>query len=482
MFWKLESALILAICVMVPSKLHAAEISDGTWNGKSWERSKLDAGIAQGDSEALAEWAYCSRVGWLGVTYDEVQIFDRAREAAKAGNAYGMAILSRCYLIGMGTKKRPELGLKFARASAAAGHPLGLKNLANCHYEGLGGVPVDLEKATELTDEAISKGCVIAAQNRAMHFYKGLFGTQKDEEKGWRMILDNFRDSQSYLAATQIASAIHNDPQGKRVPLDLQPKVIERIRAAYECGVPKSGSILGRHLCLAGDGNQGIPMIIEACESSDPWTHELAIDFSRGTWLSENAGSVSDYSTIFRLAREAVTLGSDSTFAIRWAADSYLFKWNKEPISPEKAEPFVLKLARRGHSESHQKLGRLYLAKLPNKIRDERRGVAHLVYASTSSTLALHHLAEVFVLGHTDTPDFVRGFAAATATVERSKGIPQDKARRLLEKARDKLTKEQLIEAEKLIEAGYPTADEFRRPAFITLEEYGDLPDGAEFK
>ena len=53
---------IFSICLTIFS--FAEEISDGLWNGKPWEKAELEEAVAFGDAQALAEWAYWSRVAW----------------------------------------------------------------------------------------------------------------------------------------------------------------------------------------------------------------------------------------------------------------------------------------------------------------------------------------------------------------------------------------------------------------------------------
>ncbi|MGB6220332.1 tetratricopeptide repeat protein [Haloferula sp.] len=477
----LRLALIGAIFQLALGISQAAEIPDGSWNGKSWERERLDAGVKNGDPEALAEWAYCARIGQLGIPYDEELIFSYAKQSSDAGNSYGMAILSKCHLAGTGTEKNTELGFKLAQASADAGHPLGLKNVATCYLQGEG-VPRDYDQGNQMTKKSMDQGCVIAAQNRALQLYQGICGNPRNREKGLQILTQSFRDFRDSNTARIIISFVPEDPTGKKVPLDIQDGLVECLRTAHQCGVPGVTAILGQYLCLNGRGNEGIPLVIEACEAPDDIAHEVAVIFSNGLKASEKAGAVGHYATLFRLSREAAELGSESINILRFASDSYLYKWGGTKPNPEKAVPYVLKLAERGYYQAHGSLGRIYFSNTDSKIRDNRRGIAHLVYGSSFDPGALHYLAEAFIIGRPEDHDFVRGYAAAAATVGRRQGTPREKADRILNLARKELNDEQMEEAQELIDQGYPTAEKFRRPAFETLKEYGDLPKSAKFK
>ncbi|QQL44007.1 hypothetical protein [Sulfuriroseicoccus oceanibius] len=74
---------------------------DGAWNGKRWERERLFAGVAAGDPDALAEWAYCSRKVLLGIAFDDQLIYSRAKEAADKGSLFGRSLVGVCYYDGI---------------------------------------------------------------------------------------------------------------------------------------------------------------------------------------------------------------------------------------------------------------------------------------------------------------------------------------------------------------------------------------------
>lgn len=478
MRWETVLALIVTWLAWTPGCLAEEPVRDGAWNGKPWDREELDTGVREGDPEALAEYAYCSREGMNQVPYDAGRIFECASRSAAAGNAYGAAVASRCHLIGIGTEKNPQRGYELARESADAGHPLGMKNLANCLFYG-DGTAADIKQAHRLNKRAIRLGCAIAGNNHANHQYDGSYGLPRDREKGIALSIENFREYRTLITALNLISRFVDDPEGEVYPLDLQKDVEARVREAHECGVPGTTIKLAKHLCMVGRGNEGVPLLIESCESSEAEAHELAADFAAGNSVAKTAG---DRATISHLRREAVDLGCDSESVLNWVMDSYLYKYTDEPVAPEKALIHAQRLQEKGSAPPPHTMGRIFFSKQDSPVRDKRRGMAHYVYFSPESRNCAPFLAEALVSGRPEDHDYVHGYAAAVFALEHGMRSSDYYLKSLKERARKELDDAQFEEATDLIERGYPGADEFRRPAFEILKDYGDLPEDAEYE
>ncbi|MFZ5670910.1 MAG: tetratricopeptide repeat protein [Pseudomonadota bacterium] len=96
----------------------------------------------------------------------------RVLEAARAGDAQAMALISGAYATGSGVPRDPWEAFGWAQRAAATGHPLGLHVLALDYYYGTG-VAIDYGRYMALLRKAADAGSMLAAGEFARQNFKG---------------------------------------------------------------------------------------------------------------------------------------------------------------------------------------------------------------------------------------------------------------------------------------------------------------------
>ncbi|MGJ8695821.1 MAG: tetratricopeptide repeat protein [Verrucomicrobiaceae bacterium] len=456
------------------------EVRDGLWNGKPLSEEVVMEGVRTGDAEALAEWAYWARVGWGGVGPDEGAVFFAAARSAAMGSAYGKAILSRCYLVGQGVGKDEVRGLALARESAEAGHPLGMKNLANCYLAGAGGLEADFEKGLALTEEAAGLGCVVARENlMKAHFY-GKWGMKVDQAEGVRRAVEIVRDGQGIEAAFLIARYHRDNRRDRRLTEEVLMQVWRRIERSSDAGGVEAMARMGRYLCETERDEEGVPLILKAAGKPHHFASAIAFDYASGGTFSRGAGTVGEYATVYRFARDAYESGNEHENILASLAESFFHQWGEGEPSAVKAEPFVRKLAVKKGRRADEMLGRLYVLPGANPFRDQARGVAHLVLGVRRNSGIVDALIEAHLTGPEEERDLVRGYAlAARQGFLRGLSVARRKEMEALgEAAKEKMTPEEITEAEGLMRRNFPLAEEFQKEAAKFLERYAESEDG----
>ncbi len=440
-------------------------------------------GLEKEDPEALAEWAFWSRNGWGGVQNDHDLIFERASRSAGAGNAYGMAILSRCYGRGEGVAINNAKALEFAEMAVAAGHPLGLKNLANCYKEPQAEGHPDIKKSRALERKAAAEGSINAKTNEMLSVLLGLNGGTKNEKKGLQMAVNLLKEHQCLGSAVQLAYKYYNTPNLPLFDEEVVRLMYERLESASQCGLPRPMVILGRQYCVDGRGRVGVPMIIQAARMDDSYAKRIMLMVAEGDRLGRKAGAVGSWTTIFRLAREANRDGDTTSTVLRRVVDSYLFSSGMgKAREADKALPYLKILVERGDVKARSQFGMVYYSPKKNPAYDKRRGVAHFEYAEWNSVNMLHGLGVSYLNGVEEDRDYIKAFAVFTYLKNKREGGPAKKIAKSLKNAADKLSPEDRIAAEDLIRRGYPLAEEFQREAIKVLKEYGDIPLDTEYR
>ncbi|MGE9268747.1 MAG: hypothetical protein ACQKBY_11690 [Verrucomicrobiales bacterium] len=147
---------ILLALILFFNAAGAAEFPPGAWNGQPWEAEKLAAGVAAGQADALAEWAYCNAEVLHGLTYDYCLAMQRALMAEEAGSVFGQALAGALVVRGWSDIQAKRAGLAKVAAAAEAGHPWAAWFLAETKRAG---VVVEQDVADF---EAVMKRCAEA--------------------------------------------------------------------------------------------------------------------------------------------------------------------------------------------------------------------------------------------------------------------------------------------------------------------------------
>ena len=471
---------IFSICLAIFS--FAEEISDGLWNGKPWEKAELEEAVAFGDAQALAEWAYWSRVAWGGVKPDQKKLFLYATRSAALGNPMGQAILARCYLEGEGVAKDEEGGLKLAHQAAEAGHPLGLKNLANCHFGGQAGLEIDLKKGNGFEQEAMDGGCVIARENCVRRIFYGFDGHVRNKKSAFQMAIPILMEKHSNVAAEFILQYAGERAFQNPAQEELIKKAEERLMMGVKVKHLNSMVALGRYYSQVGRADEGMPLILEAAQNPHFFASTVAHDFAIGEYNLRRAGTIGETPTIYRLARESYSKGNRHFRVLDSVAKSYLYPWENHEVQPEKAKPIIDALAETQSAPAHVLYGVFFCMQKNNRYFDRKRGHAHFFYSASKRGGALYGLVQDLAPSDAlEKGDIVSAYAANYAAIRRNQGSDRSKLMALQKRIEKLLSPEQMKEAKDLIKRGYPLKEEFQKAAIETLKEYGDLPPDAAY-
>lgn len=468
----------LAFAVFLVCSLQAfGSVPDGLWNGKPWDVDEREAAAAKGDPEALAETAFCAWEAYGGVRSSEKTLYENAKKSAEQGNAYGLALLADCYSAGRGVEVDLQKALIYAEAAVKAGHPRGIKSLANVRHALSQDTPEDNRVWREANQQAADAGCISAISNVMRIHLFGTMGAKIDMDYAHTFLIEDFRKGNTVSRET---AGIIVAFSKKRVELfkitdEEMARAMARLEMAVDLGDLRSLAVLGRKLCIEGDGERGFPMIVEAADSGDAYAKSAILDRLNSYDFPKENGLSAPFSTFYRLGRESFEGGIVSHRALRWAGLSYGYSVLGGEANPEKALE-VIKVFRKINRYSpdyHEILGLLYYNQFNEEITNRERGLAHYVLGSRQKRLikqlclATYHRKEKGA-------NFVLSYAAAIAWKKGEKAPAM--ANTIIKKLREQLTPEQLEEAEDLIARNYPLAEEFQKEALEVLIRYGDLP------
>ncbi|QQL44009.1 sel1 repeat family protein [Sulfuriroseicoccus oceanibius] len=467
---------------------------DGAWNGKRWERERLFAGVAEGDPDALAEWAYCSSKVLLGIAYDEQLIYSRAKEAAERGSLFGRSLVGMCYQNGIA-------------------------------------VEIDYEFSARVLNETMDQGCGYAAGWVGFLFSKGR-GVMRDFDQVYEIAMTRVPEY-ARLRETLLASVQDDSTSSFFSPActtdrwmesfgrtgDVNDALCSLYADAYSTRYYPGGIKLGVK------DRMGVRMWDAAMlghivsVNQVAWTRINAGGHRYGSLLALNAGTAGQkealrnlavvssrpYSRLDDRSREVLFITSEESGDDLWEracragfVDSYytgniaqkLYDLHI-PKSPRRdyATQLMKRMINRGDPEGHRNLGyclmyvhgwhRYHPVEL-----NKKRGIAHLIYGSAESHDCECTLAWCYFKGGINDRflDRVRGVALARATINRrGHGGCETKLRQWIKDEGAKLSAEEKKQVEDLLKRGFPRSDEFRRPAFELLKEVGDLPPNAKF-
>lgn len=471
----------LLICVLL-SLSPAFAVPDGAWNGKPWDKQKLETAVQARDPEALAEMAYWTRYGLYDVKYDLTAAFKLAEESAKAGNPYGMALVARGYTVGEGVRKNEDKGLGFARRSAEAGHPLGKKDLANLLLATSAGKEDDSRAWRQSMQESAAEGCLLAGTNVIKSHAYGLNGSKIDLAKGISLAVAAMEAGvPDFSPAAVLLTRGDEVLKQHAVEKETVSLAVARLEMGARCGEPECLSILGSWLCQNGDPERGLPMLLRAVEMNYPVAKEHLFGILSQEFHREKAGLGTDYSSIRRLARQRYAEGDRRHDLFRHLVQSYLFiePGFEEKPDPAKAMSYLDEMKAQPQKTCgcyHYNYGIALFSEVSGKHLDRERGLAHYIAGGASYpwslTVLAHQLAKEKGAGRDPAAAFATGQWAVKNNVS-------EYPVRMLDKIRAELTPEQQAQADDLIRRGYPAADEFIQQSIDVLIRHGDLPPGS---
>jgi len=86
----------------------------------------------------------------------KIELMEKYRQGAEAGDAVAQFELGRCYAEGLGVQQDPKLSVMWFLKAAEQGHAVAQKQLAWCYANGLG-VKKDPEQAKAWADKAAAQ-------------------------------------------------------------------------------------------------------------------------------------------------------------------------------------------------------------------------------------------------------------------------------------------------------------------------------------
>lgn len=481
----------LVIWCLLIAPLSAANIPDGAWNGKLWDRNELLAGVQKQDPDALAEWAYCARRSLLQLPYDAKLIYQRAKQAAQAGSLVGMRLEAKCQYLGTGIKQDEaaamkkwerlvELGMADAMVDVATYSPT--EDATKC---------AEIEK---LLDQADAKGAIRALGARANLLLEDDYA-KMDRRESYRYRVKAFRASRDVFSAMSI-SYLHHSGESRGYEAILTPKLIAEARAMLQEGVELNhpNAMFRRsweELELpGGDKHKGVMLQVRAANLGNldavrvltKWMGYGYRDYHEG---KRRTLVKSNVPTARRAARYAYDAGiRENRVVYTYATQMARGGKKNHPL----AEKLLKGLIANGFYVAHDELGLLrvdrYIHKRAPKAEADL-GFANLYYLSNRSSDALYY---VFWLCAEDEKypcyDLVRGAAAAQCYLKNYRKSENqwviDYAEKLVKKA-EQFSEKESKEYRRLVELGYPMSEKYRREAFEMLKKAGDIPADARF-
>ena len=462
----------------------AAEFEDACWNGHPWEAASLEKGVAQNDPAALAEWATQARMKWR-IPNDFDLILERSQMAAAAGDPLGEALYAWALTRSDGLEKA---GAQARALIEKSNHPIGLVTMARLHRGGFGGFKKSDEKYLQTLQEAAEQGCLVAQEDLIICHREGKNGLEKDRRKSVILSVEVLQEKESLYAAQVVLTEFRKKEFDLNLDEKLLEKAVRRIARAVEAKSSWDMGVLGYYYCQNGRPNEGLPLLLESSQEQTRYNREKIFWAGKGGYSSRRYGSNSDIPSLYRIAREAIESGSELNMIRKYAANSYLYKWGKEKIDPEKAAQVLGDSFKESPNLLGLAMGRTYYGLRKSKVYDKKRGEAHYLFTMGHEPRAVEDLADSYVLGVKKDRDEVKAWAACKTTVAKL-DVPEYKEpwnkkelTTYLAQGERKFAPEKLEKAKALADANFPYAEKFQREAFETLKECGDFPPDAVFE
>ncbi len=276
--------LIIPVILLLSSHAWAQkkQWKDGQWNGNPWEKSHLLAEVKKGNSDALAEWAFCSRNALSQIEYHPALIYSRAEKAHSGGSLLGKRILGRCLFMGEGTKINKQRGLKLIQEAADMGLPDALLDMAGYYMWGEE-VKVDAQRAKALLDKVQKYNCF-----RYNYFMTGYYSLDEQphsnpEKAAEYHTLAVIKDG-NFFACNRIRINYYHHPD-RPINRFYSQETIKRAHTIIEHGISLNNahclSYQGAYESKYNDVNRGIALMIRAANLGNAHAHRVMAQWMR---------------------------------------------------------------------------------------------------------------------------------------------------------------------------------------------------------
>ncbi len=487
----------------------AAEFPDGAWNGKPLDRATLENAAAEGNRDAMAELAYCSQHTLLGIPYDSGKIISFSDLAARNGSALAMTVFAEVLIHGYGFPLDQERGLALLRKASDIGHPHAMALLADymfvashprtqCGGIVLAGIEPDQAAAMDLLTKAEAAGTLFTdAVRYRIHRY-GL-GVPEDVEKGFGHMIRYVETSASPEFAGLLFNLAHvrGSNYADYIPEATRPKQEAIARAGAALGNPHAIRRVGSVEKITGNANIGVPMVIRslnngvvgALSTVPRWTRYYDYDSRAKAYTV--TGDIED---VFKMCAEAYERGYDrsNVFIGGFYASglSRSFKKNGEPALYDEAvgvyRDLLINLP--DYNDIYNGFAFHLFTKKAEGEEAKRifeRCTALWTYRATQDKYAAHWLAWILRTREVYGGKFInypQAVAAIRYASTRNQGAYKAGEEKWLGQILPRMSAAQKEEAERLVEDGFPHALKYRKAAFETLQNAGDIPAGTTFE
>ncbi|MGE9268745.1 MAG: hypothetical protein ACQKBY_11680 [Verrucomicrobiales bacterium] len=474
----------LLYLLMWPGSVRAAEFPPGAWNGQPWEAEKLAKGVAAGEADALAEWAYCSFTGRAGVSSDVGLALRRADEAARGGSVFGQAVAAALVLHSPAdeTQKRERvLGLGEA---AESGHPWARWRWAVAKWEGRY-VPKEEEGFMAEMAACERAGVWQVALTYGQVFETGGLGEidyEKFREYHRRCVMEyGFYEN----ACRQYAA----DEGAFRVPglVDLEDEELsqrsaELVKEAVAMNFPYALLVEGMVKTRQGKLNEAMPYMLRAEKGGSVWARwNLAQDMFFGRFHIQQrvVGDFRDARALFYVLTES-GLKDDFTMAMAASEIFDRMEAGEDSEMVRKAADLCRSIMKRrpDFMRAAEALSRYYMANFEESGWSEemvKPAEAIWLYHCKSYT-PTYFLAMLYANEEAPVYDRAKATLAAERAMKRVNRGMQKQIEERMVLVREKMTEEDRAEVARLRREGFPEDAKFKQAALAYLQEIGDLP------
>jgi TPR repeat protein len=471
-------------------------LPDGAWNGKIWERERLLSGVEKGERDALAEWAYCCRRGLLKLPHNYELIYQRAKRAAEKGSLMGKRIIAKCVRHGEGTEANPQKAFELFSELNQLNCPDARIDLASYHLSGQF-VERNVLKAQELIAKADQEGAVRAIVAKADFETRNL-AQGRDPRKIMNSYLRAFRTVPDVYNASEIYNLLIDGKLGemdKSSRSALFSNVRKVVAQGMELNHPFAFITQSFYEFNAPEGNKHLAVALQvrsanlgdtsAMGNITKWMRQgLRKNYGGGYQLLAK-GNAQDYLAAGDLAFKR---GSTKSAArLSYATKLSRSEGANRVANHQKAAEILKGLIAEGECNAHDVLGTQRIqehVKFKGVKSEMDLGFAHLIYHSNHSSYSLYLLGLFYGDKVEATYDPVKQAAVYKFSLSKFEGERNDsdnEATRRLPVLGKQLTAGQQKELGKLMESGFPSATQFRKPAYELLVNAGDLPKDWKF-
>ncbi len=446
----------------------ASPLAAQLWKGKPGDIDALEKGAQAGKPAAMSEYAWHLMEAHGGRPYNAKLIYKHFSKAAEAGNTLGMVGLSRCLTSGVGTEVDFKRAWTLAEEASGRGHPEGMKQMALLLGKGFG-VPKNRKKAIELGRKAVEGGSIAARVNLIVETNAEGHTDRYTPQAEIALRYGNMLAARNALWGYVFS-------RGERAEFERNKKLIKLVESRAALNHPDAllalafvrscqGDDDGRAMLYARAGftgtGEGVSSLCSEIHGEEkrtlprvPPIYTTVSDRKALQWLGYSLGERADSAVV------QAALALDEGFANRKPDGLAARKILIENL-PGKNKQLHYWVSR-GNVRHLGKGGSKELGKLT---------VAHAVYSCDDYGYCVGFISYLLSGAVPAIPaDLPKAHAAYLAMPSKD---PQKKAN--AKRLEGKLSPEQIAEAERLFEEGYPTAEKFIEEARDILEEAGEL-------